>query len=174
MHGIWGSSMRRVSGSHFSTPTITGNHAKLERQLAFSEGAGLVGSRWFTEAPGKPRSVAKIADAGFFGRTFRPRESEAFHVAMNLWTSVSACAAESAWANNGSFQDWSRPRIAIFGSGWLHRRLSTLYPSHLPLTSNGRNHSPIAIPIGIARACSRSCIATPRCSGRRESANRRR
>lgn len=62
--------------------------AKLERQLAFSEGAGVVGSMWFTEAPGKPRSLAKIANAGFFGRTFRPVELEAFHVAMNLWTSA--------------------------------------------------------------------------------------
>ena len=63
--------------------------AKLERQLAFSEGAGVVGSMWFTEAPGKPRSVGKDRrDAGFFGRTFRPGELEAFHVAMNVWTSV--------------------------------------------------------------------------------------
>ena len=61
---------------------------KLERQLGFSDGAGVVGSMWFTEAPGKPRSVAKIPDAGFFGRTFRPVESEAFQVAMNLWTSA--------------------------------------------------------------------------------------
>jgi glycosyltransferase involved in cell wall biosynthesis len=61
--------------------------AKLERQLAFSEGAGVVGSMWFTEAPGKPRSVAKIADPGFFGRKFKPGDSEAFQVAMNVWTS---------------------------------------------------------------------------------------
>jgi glycosyltransferase involved in cell wall biosynthesis len=62
--------------------------SKLERQLSFSEGAGLVGSRWFTEAPGEPRSVTKIAVPEFFGRTYRPSDSEAFHVAMNLWTSV--------------------------------------------------------------------------------------
>jgi glycosyltransferase involved in cell wall biosynthesis len=61
--------------------------SKLERQLAFSEGAGLVCGICFTEGPGQPRSIAKIADPGFFGRTFRPRESEAFQVAMNLSTS---------------------------------------------------------------------------------------
>jgi glycosyltransferase involved in cell wall biosynthesis len=61
---------------------------KLERQLTFTEGAGVVGSMWFTEAPGEPRSLAKIVDPGFFGRTFRPRDSEAFQVAMNLWTSA--------------------------------------------------------------------------------------
>jgi glycosyltransferase involved in cell wall biosynthesis len=62
--------------------------SKLERQLTFSEGAGLVGGMCFTEGPGQPRSVTKIADPGFFGRTFKPCESEAFQVAMNLWTSV--------------------------------------------------------------------------------------
>ena len=62
--------------------------SKLERQLAFSEGVGLVGGKWFTETPGEPRCVAKIPDPGFFGRTFRPRDSEAFQIAMNLWTSV--------------------------------------------------------------------------------------
>jgi glycosyltransferase involved in cell wall biosynthesis len=62
--------------------------AKLERQLAFSEGAGVVGSMWFTEAPDMPRSVAKIANPAFFGRTFRPGGSDAFQVAMNLWTST--------------------------------------------------------------------------------------
>jgi glycosyltransferase involved in cell wall biosynthesis len=61
--------------------------AKLERQLAVSEGAGVVGSMWFTEVPGKPRSVAKTADPRFFSRTFRPDDSETFQVAMNLWTS---------------------------------------------------------------------------------------
>jgi len=62
--------------------------SKLERQLAFSERVGLVGGRWFMEGPGQPRSVEKITDPGFFGRTFRPRGAEAFQVAMNLWTSV--------------------------------------------------------------------------------------
>jgi glycosyltransferase involved in cell wall biosynthesis len=62
--------------------------SKLERQLAFSTGVGLVGGRWYAEAPGKPRSVAKIGHPEFFGRMLRPRDSEAFHVAMNLWTSV--------------------------------------------------------------------------------------
>jgi glycosyltransferase involved in cell wall biosynthesis len=62
--------------------------SKLERQLAFSENVGLVGGRWFTEAAGKPRSVAKISNPGFFGRMLQPRESEAFQVAMHLWTSV--------------------------------------------------------------------------------------
>jgi glycosyltransferase involved in cell wall biosynthesis len=62
--------------------------AKLERQLAFSEGAGVIGSMWFTETPDMPRSVAKIANPAFFGRTFRPDDSEAFQVALNLWTSA--------------------------------------------------------------------------------------
>jgi glycosyltransferase involved in cell wall biosynthesis len=62
--------------------------SKLERQLSCSEGAGLVGSKWYTEASGEPRFVTKIAEPEFFGRTFRPSESEAFRVAMNLWTSV--------------------------------------------------------------------------------------
>jgi glycosyltransferase involved in cell wall biosynthesis len=62
--------------------------SKLECQLAFSEGAGIVGGAWFTEAPGEPRRAAKIPDPDFFGRAFKPRESEAFRVAMNMWTSV--------------------------------------------------------------------------------------
>jgi glycosyltransferase involved in cell wall biosynthesis len=61
---------------------------KLERQLACSEGAGLVGGSWFAEAPGNPRSLVKNPQLGFFGRKFRPRDSEVFHVAMNLWTGV--------------------------------------------------------------------------------------
>ncbi|MGA2097018.1 MAG: glycosyltransferase family 2 protein [Candidatus Acidiferrum sp.] len=61
--------------------------AKLERQLAFSEGAGVVGSMWFTETDDRPRSVAKIANPAFFGTTFRPGDLKAFQVAMNLWTS---------------------------------------------------------------------------------------
>jgi glycosyltransferase involved in cell wall biosynthesis len=60
---------------------------KLERQLAFSEGAEVVGSMWFTQVPDMPRSVAKIANPAYFGRTFRPGGTEAFQVAMNLWTS---------------------------------------------------------------------------------------
>jgi glycosyltransferase involved in cell wall biosynthesis len=62
--------------------------AKLERQLASSEGVGLVGSRWYTEDPGKPRCMPKIEDPEFFGRMFKARGSEAFRVAMNLFTSV--------------------------------------------------------------------------------------
>jgi len=62
--------------------------AKLELQLASSEGVGLVGSRWFTQDPGKPRSMAKIEDPEFFGRMFRALSSEAFRVAMDLFTSV--------------------------------------------------------------------------------------
>jgi len=62
--------------------------SKLERQLAFSTDVGLVGGRWYAEAPGKPRSVAKIGHPEFFGKMLRPRNSEAFHVAMNLWTGV--------------------------------------------------------------------------------------
>ena len=61
---------------------------KTERQLAFSKGAGVVGSMWFTEAPNTPRSVAKIANPAFFGRTFSPGDTDAFQVAMNLWTST--------------------------------------------------------------------------------------
>jgi FkbM family methyltransferase len=61
---------------------------KLERQLAFSEDVELVGARWFEEHPGKPRYVARVPDAKFFGRTFNARGSEAFHAAMNLWTGV--------------------------------------------------------------------------------------
>jgi glycosyltransferase involved in cell wall biosynthesis len=61
---------------------------KLERQLVCSDGVGLVGSKWFTETPGEPRRFANIPDARFFGKRFKPNESEAFQVAMNLWTSV--------------------------------------------------------------------------------------
>jgi glycosyltransferase involved in cell wall biosynthesis len=61
---------------------------KLERQLACSEGVGLVGGRWFTEYPGKSRCVAEVPDAEIFGRILQPRGSEAFHVAMNLWTGI--------------------------------------------------------------------------------------
>jgi len=61
---------------------------KLERQLAFSEGVGLLCGKWFTETPGKPRSVAEVADPCLFGRKLNPRDSEAFQVAMNLDTSV--------------------------------------------------------------------------------------
>jgi len=62
--------------------------SKIERQLAFSEGVGLVGGRYFTEYPGKPRLVAMVGDSAFFGRILKPHGREAFHVAMNLWTSV--------------------------------------------------------------------------------------
>jgi glycosyltransferase involved in cell wall biosynthesis len=62
--------------------------AKLERQLASSEGVGLVGSRWYTQDPGKPRRMAKIEDPEFFGRMLKARGSEAFRVAMNLFTTV--------------------------------------------------------------------------------------
>jgi glycosyltransferase involved in cell wall biosynthesis len=62
--------------------------SKLERQLAFSDGVGLVGSMFFMEVPGKPRSLGEVENPEFFGRMLRPRDSEAFHVAMNLWTSV--------------------------------------------------------------------------------------
>jgi glycosyltransferase involved in cell wall biosynthesis len=61
---------------------------KLERQLAFSDGVGLVGSRWYTEYPGKRRCVAEVPDIALFGRTLRARGSEAFHIAMNIWTGV--------------------------------------------------------------------------------------
>jgi glycosyltransferase involved in cell wall biosynthesis len=61
---------------------------KLERQLAFSEGVGLVSSMFFLEVPGMPRSLGEVENPEFFGRVLEPRDSEAFHVAMNLWTSV--------------------------------------------------------------------------------------
>lgn len=61
---------------------------KLECQLAHSDDVGLVGGMWFTQDPGKLRSVAKVKDPAFFGRRFKPRDSEIFHVAMNLWTGV--------------------------------------------------------------------------------------
>jgi glycosyltransferase involved in cell wall biosynthesis len=61
---------------------------KLERQLAFSEGVGLIGAKWFTEAPGSPRWIEEVEEPAFFGRVFEPRGREAFHVAMNLWTSA--------------------------------------------------------------------------------------
>lgn len=62
--------------------------AKLERQLELSEGVGLVGSNWFMEVAGKPRWVKEVEEPTFFGKVFKPEGSEAFHVAMNLWTSV--------------------------------------------------------------------------------------
>jgi glycosyltransferase involved in cell wall biosynthesis len=63
---------------------------KLERQLAFSDGAGLVGGHWFIEYPGKARFVPQIADAdaGLFGKLLTAQGSEVFHVAMNVWTGV--------------------------------------------------------------------------------------
>jgi hypothetical protein len=62
----------------------------------------------------------------------------------------------------------------ISGSDWWPRQMSTSYPSHLLLMAIGRDHSPIAILVGIAEACSRSCIVTPRCSAQRESVNKKR
>jgi glycosyltransferase involved in cell wall biosynthesis len=62
--------------------------SKLERQLEFSEGMGLVGGEWFEETPGEPRCAMEIRPPAFFGRKMKPRGAEAFHVAMNIWTSV--------------------------------------------------------------------------------------
>jgi glycosyltransferase involved in cell wall biosynthesis len=62
--------------------------SKLASQLAFSEGVGLVGARWYTEYPGNPRCLAEIPNNAFFGRMFTACGSEAFQVAMNLWTGV--------------------------------------------------------------------------------------
>jgi glycosyltransferase involved in cell wall biosynthesis len=59
---------------------------KLERQLASSEGVGLVGSMWFMEYPGQPRCVGQPEDPAFFGRVFKPIGAEAFQVAMNIMT----------------------------------------------------------------------------------------
>lgn len=61
---------------------------KLERQLASSAGVGLIGGMWFMEYPGKTRYVGEVAEPAFFGRVFRPRGAEAFHVAMNIMTDV--------------------------------------------------------------------------------------
>jgi glycosyltransferase involved in cell wall biosynthesis len=135
--------------------------AKLERQLASSEGVGLVGSRWYTEDPGKPRSMAKIEDPEFFGRMFRALSSEAFRVAMDLFTSV-VLVRRSALGDQR------------FDSGLLRPQISTSYPSHSLLTFNCLAHSPIAILIGIVEACSRSCIVMPHCSGQRVSVNKKR
>jgi glycosyltransferase involved in cell wall biosynthesis len=62
--------------------------SKLERQLAFSEGVGVLGGQWFTEELGKPRYMGKALDSRFLGKKFKPVDAEAFHVAMNLWTGV--------------------------------------------------------------------------------------
>ena len=62
--------------------------SKLERQLAVSEGVGLIGTKWFIEASGSSRWIEEVEDPIFFGRAFKPRGCEAFHVAMNLWTSA--------------------------------------------------------------------------------------
>ena len=61
---------------------------KLERQLAVSEGVGLIGAKWFVEVPGSPRWIEEVEEPAFFGKVFMPRGREAFHVAMNLWTSA--------------------------------------------------------------------------------------
>jgi glycosyltransferase involved in cell wall biosynthesis len=61
---------------------------KLERQLASSEGVGLIGGMWFMEYPGKPRCVGEAEDPAFFGRVFKPLGAEAFQVAMNIMTDV--------------------------------------------------------------------------------------
>jgi glycosyltransferase involved in cell wall biosynthesis len=59
---------------------------KLERQMAVSDGVGLVGGRWYTEYPGRPRYIAPIPRTDFYGRLMEPRGSDAFHVAMHCWT----------------------------------------------------------------------------------------
>jgi glycosyltransferase involved in cell wall biosynthesis len=61
---------------------------KLERQLAFSEGVGLVGSSWFIETPGTPRHLPELAHAPLFGRILQARSANAFDIAMSLWTCV--------------------------------------------------------------------------------------
>lgn len=60
---------------------------KLERQLAFSEGADVVGSRFFVEYPGQPRSLGMVPDTSVFGRLMDLRGRDAFSAAMNFWTS---------------------------------------------------------------------------------------
>jgi glycosyltransferase involved in cell wall biosynthesis len=61
---------------------------KLEWQLAVSEGVGLIGAKWYMEAPGRPRWIEEVEEPAFFGRVFTPHGREAFRVAMNLWTSA--------------------------------------------------------------------------------------
>jgi glycosyltransferase involved in cell wall biosynthesis len=61
---------------------------KLERQLAFSEGVDLVGARWYSETPGRMRVLADVPNPSMFGKILHPRGSEAFDLAMNLWTGV--------------------------------------------------------------------------------------
>jgi glycosyltransferase involved in cell wall biosynthesis len=61
---------------------------KLERQLASSDGVGLIGGMWFMEYPGTPRCVGEAEDPAFFGRVFKPLGAEAFQVAMNIMTDV--------------------------------------------------------------------------------------
>jgi glycosyltransferase involved in cell wall biosynthesis len=62
--------------------------SKLERQLAVSEGVGLVGSRWFTESPDGTRSLATVPDPGIFGRRLCVHGANAFRAAMNFCTDV--------------------------------------------------------------------------------------
>jgi len=61
---------------------------KLERQLAFSDGAGLVGGKWFIEYPGEPRYAGEVNDPALFGRLLKAKGSEVFRVAMNVWTGI--------------------------------------------------------------------------------------
>ena len=61
---------------------------RLERQLAASEGVGLLGGMWFEEYPGKGRSTAVVSHPELFGNILRATGSEAFHIAMNFWTGV--------------------------------------------------------------------------------------
>jgi glycosyltransferase involved in cell wall biosynthesis len=61
---------------------------KLEQQLAFSKGVGLVGSRWFIETSGTPRCIAEVGQPSLFGKIFQARCPEAFDIAMSLWTCV--------------------------------------------------------------------------------------
>lgn len=61
---------------------------KLERQLTFARDAGLIGSRWFVESDGTPRRAWDVPPSSLFGKVIRAKDTEAFDVAMNLWTSV--------------------------------------------------------------------------------------
>jgi glycosyltransferase involved in cell wall biosynthesis len=61
---------------------------KIERQLAVSEGVGLVGGQWFMAYPDKPRYAFEGFDAALFGKKLQARGAEAFRIAMNLSTIV--------------------------------------------------------------------------------------
>ena len=61
---------------------------RLERQLAVSEGVGLVGGMWFEEYSDHTRFIAAVSRPDFFGKIVKATGSDAFYVAMNCSTIV--------------------------------------------------------------------------------------